>query len=108
MGDLGYRKKIGNLFPHFRNGAVVTETAAALPFDLTAAVAHLSNCDPSIARLVQEAVPFDPNIDHTQSPYEALLESIAYQSISGKAAATISAASRHSAPTEEAPTPQEF
>jgi 3-methyladenine DNA glycosylase/8-oxoguanine DNA glycosylase len=33
--------------------------------------------------------PFDPGIDHTQSPYEALMEAIVYQSISGKAAATI-------------------
>jgi 3-methyladenine DNA glycosylase/8-oxoguanine DNA glycosylase len=33
--------------------------------------------------------PFDPGIDHTQSPYEALIEAIVYQSISGKAAATI-------------------
>jgi DNA-3-methyladenine glycosylase II len=64
-------------------------TLSELPFDLAVAVTHLSNCDPCIARLVQEAMPFDPNIDHTQSPYEALLESIAYQSISGKAAATI-------------------
>src|ERR1043166_9946241 len=61
----------------------------SLPFDLAAAVSHLSASDPCIARLVEIAVPFDPEIDHTQSPYEALLEAIAYQSISGKAAATI-------------------
>ena len=60
-----------------------------LPFDLAAAVAHLSNRDPSIARLIEEVVPFNPEIDHSQSPYQALLEAIAYQSISGKAAATI-------------------
>ena len=64
-------------------------TSPQLPFDLAVAVTHLSNCDPCIARLIQEVIPFDPEIDHTQSPYEALLESIAYQSISGKAAATI-------------------
>src|SRR6266481_7990353 len=108
MSDLGFLKKIGNLFPRFRNGAVVTETPAALPFDLTAAVAHLSNCDPFIARLVQEAVPFDPNIDHTQSPYESLLESIAYQSISGKAAATIYARIKALSASGGPPTPQEM
>ncbi len=62
---------------------------SSLPFDLAAAVTHLCACDPCIARLVNEHAPFEPQIDHSQSPYEALLEAIAYQSISGKAAATI-------------------
>jgi len=79
-----------------------------LPFDLAAAVTHLSNCDPCIARLVQEVAAFDPNIDHTQSPYEALLESIAYQSISGKAAATIFARIKALSPSGRVPTPQEI
>jgi 3-methyladenine DNA glycosylase/8-oxoguanine DNA glycosylase len=79
-----------------------------LPFDLAAAVAHLSNCDPCIARLVQQVIPFDPNIDHTQSPYEALLESIAYQSISGKAAATIYARVKALSANGGPPTPQEM
>jgi DNA-3-methyladenine glycosylase II len=64
-------------------------TIPQLPFDLDAAVAHLCGCDPCIAQLVKEAPAFEPQIDHSQSPYEALLEAIAYQSISGKAAATI-------------------
>ena len=42
-----------------------------------------------MAKLIEELAPFEPEIDHTQSPYEALLEAIVYQSISGKAAATI-------------------
>jgi 3-methyladenine DNA glycosylase/8-oxoguanine DNA glycosylase len=79
-----------------------------LPFDLAAAVAHLSACDPCIARLVQEAVAFDPQIDHTQSPYESLLESIAYQSISGKAAATIYARVKALSANGGPPTPQEM
>jgi DNA-3-methyladenine glycosylase II len=81
--------------------------ASALPFDLAAAVNHLSNCDPCIARLVQEAIPFEPEIDHTQSPYEALLESIAYQSISGKAAATIYARIKALSANGGSPTPEE-
>src|SRR5882724_6070801 len=80
----------------------------SLPFDLASAVAHLSNCDPRIARLVQEAIPFDPKIDHTQSPYEALLESIAYQSISGKAAATIFGRIKALSANGGPPTPQEI
>jgi DNA-3-methyladenine glycosylase II len=86
----------------------VTEISTNLPFDLAAAVTHLSNCDPCIARLVKEAVAFDPNIDHTQSPYEALLEAIAYQSISGKAAATIYARIRALSVNGGPPTPQEM
>src|SRR5262245_47381074 len=60
-----------------------------LPFELAAAMAHLSAGDPRLAKLIEELAPFEPEIDHTQSPYEALLEAIVYQSISGKAAATI-------------------
>jgi 3-methyladenine DNA glycosylase/8-oxoguanine DNA glycosylase len=81
---------------------------SVLPFDLAAAVTHLSSCDPCIARLVQEAAAFDPNIDHTQSPYESLLESIAYQSISGKAAATIYARIKALSANGGPPTPQEM
>ena len=83
-------------------------TLSQLPFDLAAAVAHLSDCDPCIARLVQEVIPFDPEIDHTQSPYEALLESIAYQSISGKAAATIYARIKALSANGGPPAPQEM
>jgi 3-methyladenine DNA glycosylase/8-oxoguanine DNA glycosylase len=79
-----------------------------LPFDLVAACSHLSNCDPCLARLIQECIAFDPAIDHSQSPYEALLESIAYQSISGKAAATIFARIKALSATGKTPTPQEI
>ena len=54
-----------------------------------AATAHLAGRDPCLAKLIEELEPFEPEIDHAQSPYEALMEAIAYQSISGKAAATI-------------------
>jgi DNA-3-methyladenine glycosylase II len=83
-------------------------TPTELPFDLTAAVAHLSGCDPCIARLVEKAAAFDPKIDHTQSLYEALLESIAYQSISGKAAATIFGRIKALSASGRVPTPEEM
>ena len=86
----------------------MTDHPSALPFDLAAAVAHLSGCDPCIARLVQEFIPFDPEIDHSQSPYEALLEAVAYQSISGKAAATIYARIKALSAKGGPPTPQEM
>jgi DNA-3-methyladenine glycosylase II len=83
-------------------------TPPKLPFDLGAAVAYLSARDERIARLVQEADPFEPEIDHSQSPYEALLEAIAYQSISGKAAATIYARVKALSAAGGPPTPQEM
>jgi len=46
--------------------------------------------------------------DHLQSPYEALLEAIAYQSISGKAAATIFGRVKALSSTGRAPSPQEM
>ncbi len=82
--------------------------STVFPFDLAAAVAHLSSCDPCIARLVNEARPFEPQIDHSQSPYEALLEAIAYQSISGKAAATIYARVKALSAAGGPPTPKEM
>ena len=58
-------------------------------FDLDVANKHLCACDPTLAELIAKTGPFPMDQDPLQSPYEALLEAIAYQSISGKAAATI-------------------
>lgn len=82
-------------------------TPPILPFDLAAACSHLSGCDPCLARLIQDCIAFDPEIDHTQSPYEALMEAIAYQSISGKAAATIYTRIKSLSASGKTPTPQE-
>ncbi len=60
-----------------------------LAFDLAAALRHLSVRDEQLKRLIAETAPFQIEIEDAQSPYEVLLESVAYQSISGKAAATI-------------------
>src|SRR5882762_3854279 len=61
----------------------------SLPFDLAEATRHLAAKDEKLAALIAETAQFQTDVDAAQSPYEALLESIAYQSISGKAAATI-------------------
>jgi len=60
-----------------------------LAFDLDEALGYLSKRDAELKRLIQQTAPFEIDVSDGQSPYEALLESIAYQSISGKAAATI-------------------
>ena len=61
----------------------------SLPFDLAEATRHLAAKDEKLAALIAETAQFHTEMDAAQSPYEALLESIACQSISGKAAATI-------------------
>jgi DNA-3-methyladenine glycosylase II len=61
----------------------------SLAFDLAEATKHLAERDESLKRLIEETAPFQIDVADVQSPYEVLLESIAYQSISGKAAATI-------------------
>jgi DNA-3-methyladenine glycosylase II len=60
-----------------------------LAFDLEEAVRHLSERDQVLKALIAEVVPFKIDVADEESPYEVLLESIAYQSISGKAASTI-------------------
>jgi DNA-3-methyladenine glycosylase II len=61
----------------------------SLSFDLSEATRHLSAKDEKLATLIAETAPFRIKTDGSESPYEVLVQSIAYQSISGKAAATI-------------------
>jgi len=67
----------------------VTKEFRLPPFDLRLAMDTLLAKDPLLAPLIKETEEFRIETDGTESPYEVLLESIAYQSISGKAAATI-------------------
>jgi DNA-3-methyladenine glycosylase II len=82
--------------------------STVLPFDLAAATKHLSACDPCLAQLIVDLIPFEPEIDPRQSPYEALVEAIAYQSISGKAAATIFGRIKALSAAGGVPTPEEM
>jgi DNA-3-methyladenine glycosylase II len=67
----------------------VNTSPANLAFDLAEALRHLSERDEQLRDLIAETAAFQIDVEDAQSPYEVLLESIAYQSISGKAAATI-------------------
>jgi DNA-3-methyladenine glycosylase II len=58
-------------------------------YDSTQAIADLSAADPKLGRLIQRAGPFTLRLASQQSPFEALTESIIYQQLHGKAAATI-------------------
>ena len=64
--------------------------------------------DEKLKFLIAETQSFQMDPDHLQSPYEALLEAIAYQSISGKAAATIFARIKALSSTGRPPSPQEM
>ena len=60
-----------------------------LPFDAVEAVEHLKAKDAKLGALIERAGPFTLRLDPSPSPFESLLESILYQQLHGKAAATI-------------------
>jgi DNA-3-methyladenine glycosylase II len=79
-----------------------------LAFDLAEAVRHLSEQDETLRGLITELAPFQIDVADAQSPYEVLLESIVYQSISGKAAATIFGRIKALGTDGRPPTPQQM
>jgi 3-methyladenine DNA glycosylase/8-oxoguanine DNA glycosylase len=81
---------------------------ATLSFDLGEALKFLAERDERLKRLIDETLAFAIEIEEATSPYEALLESIAYQSISGKAAATIFARVKALSGNGRAPTPEQM
>jgi len=58
-------------------------------YDSTLALSELTAADPKLGKLIQRAGPFTLRVASAQSPFEALVESIVYQQLHGKAAATI-------------------
>jgi DNA-3-methyladenine glycosylase II len=58
-------------------------------YDRAQAVLDLTTADPRLGKLIARVGPFTMKLASTQSPFEALLESIVYQQLHGKAAATI-------------------
>lgn len=58
-------------------------------YDQAAAVDHLRAADPGLALLIEQVGPPQLEINRVQSPFAALAESIVYQQLTGKAAATI-------------------
>jgi DNA-3-methyladenine glycosylase II len=82
--------------------------ARPLPFDLAEATRHLAERDEHLERLIGETRAFQLRLEAARSPYEALLEAIAYQSISGKAAATIFGRIKALGRNGRVPTPEEI
>ena len=60
-----------------------------LPYDPDEAVAHLKERDAKLGALIDRVGALTMRLDSAPSPFESLLESILYQQLHGKAAATI-------------------
>ena len=58
-------------------------------YDSALAIDELTAADPRLGKLIARAGPFTMRLASSQSPFEALVESIIYQQLHGKAAATI-------------------
>jgi 3-methyladenine DNA glycosylase/8-oxoguanine DNA glycosylase len=76
-------------------------------FDPAAALVHLRASDPALAGLIDRIGPFAMEMKAADSLFEAMLRSIVYQQLHGKAAATIhgrvlAELDRHGGPTPEA------
>jgi 3-methyladenine DNA glycosylase/8-oxoguanine DNA glycosylase len=84
------------------------DEALLYPFDHKAAVEHLSTADRRLGRLIAQVGKFQFKLDECDSVYESLLEAIVYQSISGKAAATIFARVKALGADGRCPTPEEI
>jgi DNA-3-methyladenine glycosylase II len=67
----------------------MTDGRRPVRYDAALACRELSAADPKLAQLIERAGPFTLRLKSQHSPFEALLESIIYQQIHGKAAAAI-------------------
>lgn len=63
--------------------------ASGEPLDARAAVKHLAAADPELGRVMKAVGPFGLEVGTMQDPFGSLAESIVYQQLTGKAAATI-------------------
>src|SRR5271163_1433534 len=89
-------------------GEPMTTDKLQLPFDHIAAHEHISRSDARMADVIRRTGEFQFKLDECESVYESLLEAIAYQSISGKAAATIFARIKALGANRICPTPAEI
>ncbi len=117
-GRVGGFSASGGITTKLRLLAIEGRRAAATPslfdgdgafdFDQGAAVAHVRS-DPAMARLIDAVGPFAMELKTTPSLFVALAESIVYQQLTGKAAATIFARVRALFPrVHHGPTPEQI
>jgi len=67
----------------------MTDGRRTVRYDAARACEELAQADPKLGQLIQRAGPFTVKLKSQHSPFEALLESIIYQQLHGKAAAAI-------------------
>lgn len=72
-----------------KGGLALFEGSSDFSFDTTKAVEHLRDSDAALARLIEAVGPFTMRLETTASVFAALAQSIVYQQLTGKAAATI-------------------
>ncbi|MHB1699967.1 MAG: DNA-3-methyladenine glycosylase family protein [Acidobacteriaceae bacterium] len=65
------------------------KTSRKPKYDAALACLELAAADPKLGKLIDRCGPFTMRLASAQSPFEALVESVVYQQLHGKAAATI-------------------
>jgi 3-methyladenine DNA glycosylase/8-oxoguanine DNA glycosylase len=78
-----------------------------LTYDPDTAFRHLSESDPRLAELMARVGPFTMRPEPTQSLFAALMRSIVYQQLTGKAAATILGRVARACAPRSFPTPRQ-
>jgi 3-methyladenine DNA glycosylase/8-oxoguanine DNA glycosylase len=76
--------------------------------ELNRALKHLAKVDKRLAKVIEASPKCDLAVDADVSPYQALVRSIVYQQLHGKAAATILARVKALFEHGETPTPREL
>jgi DNA-3-methyladenine glycosylase II len=76
--------------------------------ELKIAVQSLSKADKRLANLIESVGPCRLQLAHMHSPFDSLVESIIYQQLSGKAAATIHGRLQALFPKSKYPTPEDI
>jgi len=67
----------------------MTDGRRSVRYDVDLACRELAAADPKLGQLIERAGPYTLKLKSQHSPFEALLESIVYQQLHGKAAAAI-------------------
>jgi len=88
-GGVAMKARLLELEGIARGSLFASRDPGALPFDAGEAVRHLRERDGRLAHVIDRVGPFRLRLATMQTPFEALAESIVYQQLSGRAAASI-------------------
>jgi DNA-3-methyladenine glycosylase II len=77
------------VFPFDTLNFAMSDGRRSVHYDPEEAIAALTDADPKLGELIRRAGPFTMRLKSQHSPFEALVESIIYQQIHGKAAFAI-------------------